>query len=57
MTKKKLKDFPYSEKEFTAPADELINIVTQYHFRLHGDKPSWKEVMEMCKVILEERKR
>lgn len=56
MSKKKLPQFPHSELEFTKPADQLINIVQQYHVRLYGEKADWQTVLAMCNKILEERK-
>lgn len=55
MAKKKFSDFPYAELEFTSPADQLIQLVEQYFVRIKGEKLSRKEVLEYCKLVLENR--
>lgn len=51
-----MKDFPYSELEFTKPADTLIEAVEQLIIRTTGEKPTWNEIMKHCKKVLEARK-
>lgn len=55
MTRNRIDELPYSEVEFTSPADQLINLIEQYYVRLYGEKPTRKEVLEMCNKVLENR--
>ena len=58
MAKKKVSsiDFPYSELEFTKPADALIEAVKQHLVRIQGEKPVKDVVLAICNLVLENRK-
>lgn len=56
MAKTKRNDFPYAELEFTKPADTLKEAVYQWIFRTTGEKPTHKEILDICNLILENRR-
>lgn len=48
--------FPFSELEFTKPADTLIEAIEQYLVRIEGEKPTRSKVLKLCNQVLEARK-